>query len=187
MIEPGFTFFNSLHIIEILFGSAYFGAVIPMQITSLLILIVSLSSIFGFQILSIYQMDSQLLKVALIGMLSSIILFFILVPRYNAIGAAISILLTELIVCIGFIYFSKGKYSHIRFLKSILIQFLFYSLIISIHYIIVPYLNISFLKILVSSLLFVFAFYILQFKIYNNTLFATNQFLNSLKYKIFNA
>jgi len=182
-----FTFFNSLQIIEFFFGSAYFGAVIPMQITSLLILIVSLSSIFGFQILSIYQMDSQLLKVALIGMLSSIILFFILVPRYNAIGAAISILLTELIVCIGFIYFSKGKYSHIRFLKSIFIQFLFYTFILSIHYIIVPYLNISFFKILASSFLFAFAFYILQFKIYNNTLFATNQFLNSLKYKIFNA
>jgi O-antigen/teichoic acid export membrane protein len=182
-----FTFYNAFQIVDILFGSAYLGAVVPMQITSLLILVVGLSSIFGFQILTIYQMDSQLLNVALIGMLSSIILFFILIPRYNAIGAAISILFTELIVCIGFIYFSKGKYNHIQFLKSILIQFLFYTFILFIHYIIVPYLNISFFKILASTLLFVFAFYILQFKIYSNTLFARNQFLNSLKYKIFNA
>ena len=181
-----FTFYNAFQIVNILFGSAYFGAVVPMQITSLLILVVGLSSIFGFQILSIYQMDRQLLKVALIGMLSSIFLFFLLVPRYYAIGAAISILFTELIVCIGFIYFSKGKYSHIQFLKSILTQFLFYTFILFIHYIIIPYLNISFLKILTSSLLFLFSFYILQFKIYRNTVFAKNHFLNSLKYKIFN-
>jgi hypothetical protein len=182
-----FTFYNAFQIVDILFGSAYIGAVVPMQITSLLILVVGLSSIFGFQILSIYQMDSQLLKVAFIGMLSSIFLFFILVPRYNAIGAAISILFTELIVCIGFIFFSKGKYTHIQFLKSIFTQFLFYILIIGIHLIVVPYLNISLLKILASFLLFIGAFYILQFKIYSNTVFATNHFLNSIKYKIFNA
>jgi O-antigen/teichoic acid export membrane protein len=172
-----FTFYNSFQIIEILFGSAYIGAVIPMQITSLLILIVAMSSIFGFQILSIYQMDIQLLKITLLGMLSSIFLFYILVPRYNAIGASVSILLTELIVCIGFIYFSKGKYSNNRFLKSIITQFLFYSILLFIHYIIFLYLNIYFFKILVSFILFLSAFYLLQFKIYSNTVFATNKFL----------
>ena len=181
-----FTMFNSLQIIHVLFGTDYNGAIIPMQITSILILIVGLSSIFGFQILSIYQMDQEMLKVALIGMLSSLFLFFLLVPRYNAIGAAVSILLTEIIVCIGFIYFSQNKFSKKKFIFSFMKQLLFYFFVCIINIILMHFINLNIYKIIISFLLFTFTFYLLQFKFYHNTIFATNKYLNLLSFKIFN-
>jgi O-antigen/teichoic acid export membrane protein len=48
-------------IIFILFGSSFELAIIPLQITAPLILIVSLSTIFGFQILSVHSKDSAIL------------------------------------------------------------------------------------------------------------------------------
>ncbi len=93
-------------IIQILFGVNYQRSILPLQITSPLIIIVSLSTIFGFQILSVHTRDKYILKAAVSGMLVSLILSFILIPIYHEIGASITILLTEIVVLGSFIYAS---------------------------------------------------------------------------------
>jgi O-antigen/teichoic acid export membrane protein len=93
-------------IIQILFGVNYQRSILPLQITSPLIIIVSLSTIFGFQILSVHARDKYILKAAVSGMLVSLILSFLLIPRYHEIGASITILLTEIVVLSSFIYAS---------------------------------------------------------------------------------
>jgi len=98
-------------IVAILFGEHFQRAVLPLQITSPIILIVSMSTVFGFQILSALSRDREILISAVSGMLLSILLSFILVIKYKEIGEAITILITELLVCALFVYFSKKYYS----------------------------------------------------------------------------
>jgi O-antigen/teichoic acid export membrane protein len=107
-------------IVHLLFSTSFDRAILPLQITAPLILIVSLSSIFGFQILSAFSKDRQILYSAIIGMVISIILSLLLVPQFKEVGEAITILLTELSVCLAFIYYTK-KYFKIGGLTKMFI------------------------------------------------------------------
>jgi O-antigen/teichoic acid export membrane protein len=98
-------------IIHILLGTAFDRAILPLQITAPLILIISMSGIFGFQVLSAVGKDKSILISALIGMFISIICAIQLVPTFKENGAAITILLTELAVCIAFIFFTRNEIS----------------------------------------------------------------------------
>jgi O-antigen/teichoic acid export membrane protein len=137
MIRKGFYFIISIgiptmivvfgcapQIVFIVLGEGYERSILPLQITAPLILIVSLSSIFGFQILNALSRDKEILKSAIIGMVLSILLTFILVSKYKEIGEAITILITELSVCLAFIYFSKKHYNIKLLLPLILEQIL---------------------------------------------------------------
>ncbi len=105
-----FIFSCASEIVEILFGTNYNRAIVPLQITTPLIFIVSLSTIFGFQVLSALGKDKHILYSAFYGMSISIILSFILVPTYKEIGTSITILVTELIVCMSFVYYAYKHY-----------------------------------------------------------------------------
>jgi O-antigen/teichoic acid export membrane protein len=124
MIRKGFYFIISIgiptmiivmgcatQIVLIVLGNGYERSVLPLQISAPLILIVSMSSIFGFQILNALSKDKEILISAIIGMVLSILLTFILVSKFKEVGEAITILLTELAVCGSFIYFSKKHYN----------------------------------------------------------------------------
>lgn len=137
MIRKGFYFIISIgiptmiivfgcapQIVLIVLGEGFERSILPLQITAPLILIVSLSSIFGFQILNALSKDKEILISAIIGMVLSILLTFILVSKFKEIGEAITILLTELAVCASFIYFSKMHYNVKQLLPLILEQLL---------------------------------------------------------------
>jgi O-antigen/teichoic acid export membrane protein len=131
-------------IIHILLGTAFDRAILPLQITAPLILIISMSGIFGFQILSAVGKDKSILISALIGMFISIILAFLLVPTLKEEGAAITILLTELAVCIAFIFFTRKEISLSNYTTVFFQQLLG----------LIPYLGIVFLfKLFVPTLL----------------------------------
>ena len=94
-------------IVHVLFSQNFDRSILPLQITAPLILIVSLSSIFGFQVLSALAKDRQILYSAIIGMSVSVVLSILLVPSLMEVGEAITILVTELSVSVSFIYFTK--------------------------------------------------------------------------------
>jgi O-antigen/teichoic acid export membrane protein len=154
-------------IVFIVLGEGYERSILPLQITAPLILIVSLSSIFGFQILNALSRDKEILKSAIIGMVLSILLTFILVSKFKEIGEAISILLTEVAVCGAFIYFSKKHYD-IKLLLPLLIEQLlagipYVIIIIFIKFLIVtPYAQISIIILLSMVWFFIFHFIILK-------------------------
>jgi O-antigen/teichoic acid export membrane protein len=111
-------------IVHVLFSQNFDRSILPLQITAPLILIVSLSSIFGFQVLSALAKDKQILYSAIIGMSVSVVLSILLVPSLMEVGEAITILVTELSVSVSFIYFTK-KYFKVggltnMFLKQLL-------------------------------------------------------------------
>ncbi len=131
-------------IIHILLGTAFDRAILPLQITAPLILIISMSGIFGFQILSAVGKDKSILISALIGMFISIVLAFLVVPIYQENGAAITILLTELAVCIAFVFFTRKEISLSNYTTVFFQQLLG----------LIPYLGIVFLfKLFVPTLL----------------------------------
>ena len=160
-------------IIHILLGTAFDRAILPLQITAPLILIISMSGIFGFQILSAVGKDKSILISALIGMFISIILAFLLVPKLKEEGAAITILLTELAVCIAFVFFTRKEISLSNYTTVFFQQLLG----------LIPYLGIVFLfKLFVPTLLLrllvigVFSlawFVVLQLMILPDTVFRT--------------
>lgn len=122
-------------IIYILFGSSFEHAIIPLQITAPLILIVSLSTIFGFQILSVHSKDSAILKSAVAGMLFSLLASFLFIPKFKQDGAAYIILFTELLVLLFFIYFSS-KLVQLKNTKQVILR----EIAFAIPYCIIPYM-----------------------------------------------
>jgi O-antigen/teichoic acid export membrane protein len=108
-------------IVHVLFSQNFDRSILPLQIAAPLILIVSLSSIFGFQVLSALAKDRQILYSAIIGMSVSIVLSILLVPSLMEVGEAITILVTELSVSVSFIYFTK-KYFKVGGLTNMFLK-----------------------------------------------------------------
>ena len=154
-------------IVFIVLGNGFERSVLPLQISAPLILIVSMSSIFGFQILNALSKDKEIFKSAIIGMVLSIMLTFMLVSKFKEIGEAITILFTELAVCVAFIYFSKKHYN-----IKLLLPLIFEQLIAGIPYVIIiifikflivtPYAQISIISLLSMVWFFIFHFIILK-------------------------
>ena len=171
-------------IIFILFGSSFELAIIPLQITAPLILIVSLSTIFGFQILSVHSKDSAILKSAVAGMLFSLIASFLLIPKFKQEGAAYIILCTEILVLSFFIYFS-AKVVQLKNTKQVVLR----EIAFVIPYCIIPYLISTMALPTITKLIFVLTsallwFIVVHFFIVKTSVFRTlvmDIFLSSMK------
>lgn len=160
-------------IIYLLLGQNYVRAVLPLQITAPLVVIVSLSGIFGFQVLSALSKDSSILISAIVGMLVSIVLSIILVPRFMENGEAITILFTELSVCLSFIYFS-AKYFNLKGYVTIFLK----QLLESIPYLIILILirlsiDVYFYRLIATAILSFSWFCVLHFYIHSNSIYKT--------------
>ena len=75
-------------------------------------ILVAFSNFFGVQILLAKGMESDFMKITIIGTIATIILLLLLIPKYQSIGAAVSIIICELIISIGSIYYA------IKYLKA---------------------------------------------------------------------
>lgn len=95
----------------LLFGSEYIKATVIFRILCFLPLIVSMSTIAGIHVMMNLKLDDLFLKVTIFGALISLPLNYILIINYDSVGASISLMLTELIVCITFYVSLKIKKS----------------------------------------------------------------------------
>jgi len=97
-------------IINILSGPEYSGAVIPMQIIMLLILVVGVAQILAAQVLMPLRKDKLILTASIIGASVGILLNLILVRTFGSTGTAIVLLISETSVTSYYIYVvSKNK------------------------------------------------------------------------------
>ena len=108
-------------VVYLLFGEGFERSVLPLQITTPLIVIVSMSSIFGFQVLNALSKDKAILISAIIGMVTSIVFSLLLIPMFKENGEAVTILITELSVSVSFMYFTY-KYFPIANLSTIFLK-----------------------------------------------------------------
>ena len=103
------TMLLSPQIIRIIAGEGYEDAIIPMRIIMPIMLIAGLNQINGIQILLPLHKDNVLLitgsLAAIVGVFSNVILDI----RYGAMGAAITILLSEIVGCLGGLLYLINK------------------------------------------------------------------------------
>ncbi len=167
--------FCAPELIELLLGTHFERTILPLQITAPLIFIISLSGIFGFQVLSAVGKDRAIFIAALIGMLISVVAAIVWVPLYKEVGAAYTILLTEGSVALAFFLFAKA---HLN-LKTISTIFfkqalgaLPYILIIFSFKVLVPtvLLRLTVITIFALAWFVIFQLYILPNSIYKKQL-----------------
>lgn len=91
-------------IISILSGDEYKGAIIPMQIIMLLILVVGIAQILAIQVLMPMQKDKLILSASVIGASIGILLNLLLVRTFGSIGTALVLLISETSVTSYYIY-----------------------------------------------------------------------------------
>lgn len=162
-------------LIQLLLGTHFERTILPLQITAPLIFIISLSGIFGFQVLSAVGKDRAIFIAALIGMLISIITAIAWVPLYKEVGAAYTILLTELSVAVAFFLFAK-KHLHLPHISQIFFKQLFgalpYLIIIIIFKALVPtpLLRLTVIAIFALAWFIIFQLYLLPNSIYKQQL-----------------
>jgi len=91
-------------IIRILSGEGYNGAIIPMQIIMLLVMVVGIAQVLAIQVLIPMKKDNLILIASIIGASVGVILNLILVKTYGCIGTAIVLLISEISVTSFYIY-----------------------------------------------------------------------------------
>ena len=99
-------FFFAKEIILLLFGEEYLPSLLILQIISFLPLLSTMSNIYGTQILLTFGYKKLFLKIYLFSMFFNLALALYLVPIFQQIGSAITIVVVEFIVTISMLYFA---------------------------------------------------------------------------------
>lgn len=84
--------------VRLLSGSAYVGAVLPMQIIMPTVFFIGLSNITGIQILVPMGKERKVLISVVIGAITDLVLNYFLIPELGVAGAAIGTLIAEVVV-----------------------------------------------------------------------------------------
>lgn len=94
--------------IYFLSGTAYTGAIIPMQIIMPTVLLIGLTGIMGIQVLVPLGKEKYVLYSEIAGAIVDLVLNWFLIPKLGAAGAAIGTLVAEFVVlCVQFVVLRK--------------------------------------------------------------------------------
>ena len=148
------------------FGNQFIGAIIPLEILSVLNIAIGFSNILGVQILVGMGKDKQFLRCIIWGTVSNFILNSILIPVSGAIGASVASVFAEFVVMFTMFYYIY-KETPVRLivfgdiLKSFMGSLLFFPLFMVLPYFDngIIYLSVSFTC---SMILYAFSQYILH-------------------------
>jgi len=102
---------NADLIINVFAGKEFLNSADILKILSVLVLLIGLSNIFGLQILTPLGKDKYFTLSVFFGMIVSIILNVILIPRIDEYGAALSSVISETIVTLVTFYYSSKFFS----------------------------------------------------------------------------
>ena len=104
-----FIFAFAEFLVKLLLGEQYFHSIIVLKILALMPLLIGLSNIFGVQTMLNFDRKKAFSLILIVGSIINLILSFTLVPLYQHIGSAISVLITETFITTAmFIYLQKN-------------------------------------------------------------------------------
>jgi O-antigen/teichoic acid export membrane protein len=98
-------------IIAIFSGEKFENSIVPMQIMSILPLIIGFGHLFAFQILIPSDKSKEVFIAMIAGLIISGGLNFILTPHYQEIGASIICIVTEISVTVIYFYYTNKLFS----------------------------------------------------------------------------
>ncbi len=104
-----FCFFFSAEILTLISGSNYLPSVNALKILSVVPLIIASCNILGSQFLLPIGKEKIILYATILGLIVSLILNFLLIPRFSFLGSSIACVASESCVCI-YIYIFTKKY-----------------------------------------------------------------------------
>lgn len=102
-------FFFAEPIVHLLLGKQYQQSILILKITAFLPLIVSMSNIYGIQIMLNLGYKKMFSRIISIAAFLAIVLSLLLVPLYAALGTAITLLIVELFVTFAMYYYVEVK------------------------------------------------------------------------------
>jgi len=110
-----FIFIFAEFLVNLLLGAEYQNSIIVLQILALMPFMIGLSNIFGIQTMLNFGREKPFRQIVVAGSIINLILSFILVPLYQHIGSAISVLIVESFITISmFLYLQNSDLKIIR-------------------------------------------------------------------------
>lgn len=104
-----FIFIFAEFLVNLILGTEYQNSIIVVQILAIMPLMIGLSNIFGIQTMLNFGRKKPFSQILITGSIINLALSFILVPMYEHIGSAISVLIVESFITIAmFIYLQKN-------------------------------------------------------------------------------
>lgn len=103
--------------ILLLAGSGFAGAAAPMQIIMPTVILIGISNVIGIQMLVPEGREIEVVRSAIAGAVTDLILNFLLIPAYASAGAAAATLAAEFVVT-GYLIYAAGK-DAVEILKTI--------------------------------------------------------------------
>lgn len=146
-------------IVNLLFVGEYTSIYILIQVMSITIIFWTWNNITGSQILIPTKNEKKITISVLIGAIINIVLNFVLIKKYNAMGAVLATVLTEGIVTFIQIYYSK---EYFKFNIKLMLKSLVSGIIMLI---ILSFFNNFILKIIIGILIYLFSLIMLKEKI----------------------
>lgn len=135
-----------------------------------LVLITSLNSVLGVQLLLAVKKDVEYIRCTVLGAVINIALNFALIPKYGIIGACITSLLSEFVVLILETFYSY-RFLHLKQIAYSFIRYLGCSIVILIICLIISMFNVSNIIKLVLQVCFSVLFYFLLLYLLKDEMF----------------
>lgn len=135
-----------------------------------LVLITSLNSVLGVQLLLAVKKDVEYIRCTVLGAVINIALNFALIPKYGIIGACITSLLSEFVVLILETFYSY-RFLHLKQIAYSFIRYFGCSIVILIICLIISMFNVSNIIKLVLQVCFSVLFYFLLLYLLKDEMF----------------
>jgi PST family polysaccharide transporter len=104
-----FIFVFAKPLVNLLLGEKYQNSIIVVQILALMPFMIGLSNIFGIQTMLNFGRKKPFSRILIAGSIINLILSFILVPLYQHIGSALSVLIVESFITVAmFVYLQRN-------------------------------------------------------------------------------
>lgn len=177
------TEFCAPEIVSMIAGPGFDGAIFPMRIVMPLMLIIGLEQIFVIQILTPLKKDFEILINSILGAFIAIILNLILVKDLGAVGSSIVWFSCETAVLFMSQNYTR-RYAKIGIPCKIMIkETIWYIPLLLLLFMIYVSMDCNIFHLILSSFVVAVYTYVLQIKIFKNTIFVS--ILDKLKSKLF--
>lgn len=157
------------------YGEEFAGIQYLLQVGAIIILVASWSNILGIQVMLSMGKEKEFTISVVIGAIINFVMNLILIPKFSAMGAMISSIVSESIVMLVQLYILRRIVNVVSLIKKIIKPVLCSLIMFIVIKIIVMYFNISvistFLEILIGMIVYIFLMFVTKCEFLNDAIY----------------